>query len=191
MDQKLPLLLHQVSSGDEQAFREVFNIFSPKIYLFALKLTRSKSLAEEVVQDVFLKIWDLRSSMTVIEHFPSYLYVVTRNNCFNTLKRIATEQKVKMALVKQNYYFHTDTEESVIYHDYQNLLRAIVEKLPPQQKLVYGLCHEEGLRYEEAATRLKISRLTVKTHMQQALRTIKTRFAHLLCFAIGLASIHL
>jgi RNA polymerase sigma-70 factor (ECF subfamily) len=83
---------------------------------------------------------------------------------------------------------HCETEETVIYQDYQNILNQAIDRLPPQQKLVYGLCHGEGLKYEEAAQRLHISRLTVKTHMQQALRTIKSHFSHVIqvCLLIAL-----
>jgi RNA polymerase sigma-70 factor (ECF subfamily) len=184
MNEDLTLLLNRLASGDENAFRKIFEQFSPKVYLYALKLTRSRIIAEEIVQDVFLKIWDARSQLNVIAHFPSYLYVVTRNRCFNALKRLATEERVKNTIIKTHTHSHTDTEEAVIYKDYQHHLHEIVDQLPPQQKMVYSLCHGEGLKYEEAAERMKISRFTVKTHMQQALRTIKSQFGSLLSLAI-------
>jgi RNA polymerase sigma-70 factor (family 1) len=184
MNEDLTLLLNRLASGDENAFRKVFEQFSPKVYLFALKLTRSRIMAEEIVQEVFLKIWDNRPELIAIEHFPSYIYVVTRNRCFNALKRMATEERIKNSIIKTHKHTHTETEEAIIYRDYQHLLREIVDQLPPQQKMAYSLCHGEGLKYEEAAQRMKISRFTVKTHMQQALRTIKTQFSSLLGFAL-------
>lgn len=186
MNDDLTLLLNRLASGNEIAFRKVFEEFSPKVYLFALKLTRSRIMAEEIVQEVFLKIWDTRAQLSAIDHFPSYLYVVTRNRCFNALKRIATEERVKNLLISTHTYSHTETEEAIIYKDYQHKLHQIISKLPPQQKMVYSLCHGEGLKYEEAAERLKISRLTVKTHMQQALRTIKSQFSSLLMISVTL-----
>lgn len=180
MPQDLHITIQKVAAGDPESFRDLFASFSSKIYLFALKLTRSKEIAEEVVQDVFLKIWDDRVNLKQIEHFERYLHVVTRNHCFNILKRMAAEARVKVAIGKELCETHTDTEESIILHDYQHLLHRVVEQLPPQQRTVYGLCHGEGLKYEEAAERLHISKLTVKTHMQHALRAIRANLGSLL-----------
>jgi RNA polymerase sigma-70 factor (ECF subfamily) len=172
--------MRRIADGDQNAFREIFEQFSPKVYAFALKLTQSDVAAEEIVQEVFMKVWINRGSLVSINYFPSYIYTITRNLAFNALKHLSIELKVKARLIKDQPYAHCETEETVIYHDYQNILKRAIDGLPPQQKLVYGLCHGEGLKYEEAAQRLHISRLTVKTHMQQALRTIKSHFNHLI-----------
>ena len=164
----------RVSEGDPVAFEAIFQAFSPQIYAFALKLTRSPSVAEELVQDVFLKVWVAREDLTKVDHFPSWLYAICRNHAFNALKRIAIEEKAKAQLVGVLEESTTETESGVIYRDYERLVEKAIERLSPQQKMVYSLCRGEGLRYEEAAEKLQISRLTVKTHMQQALRNIKS-----------------
>jgi RNA polymerase sigma-70 factor (family 1) len=176
MSEKLNPLLAQIASGDAMAFRKVFNQFSGKVYLFALKLTRSQATAEEIVQETFTKIWVTRERLTNIDYFPSYLYTIARNLTFNILKRIAMEEKVKSAYSIRQNILDNNTEQVIFCNDYEHILTKIIDQLPPQQKLVYGLCHGEGLKYEEAAERLNISRLTVKTHMQHALKTIKTHF---------------
>jgi RNA polymerase sigma-70 factor (family 1) len=171
-------LLSRLSKNDEHAFRLIFHAFSDRVYSFSLRLTRSQETAEEMVQEVFLKIWINRASLAGVENFNGYLYTITRNLSFNALKRISIEEKAKTTLQRELADKHSDTEETVIHRDYQQLLNRAISHLPPQQRLVYSLCHQEGLRYEEVAQRLKISRLTVKTHMQQALRTLKAQFAH-------------
>lgn len=176
----LPDLRHiitHVAEGNAHAFRRIFDAFSPKVYAFALKLTRSEQLSEEIVQEVFLKIWTGRSSLRDINYFPSYLYTITRNHTFNVLKKIATEQRALSLLSRELSEIDTSSEEEgTHYQEQYNIFVKALEKLPPQQRLVYCLCHQEGLKYEEAAQRLNISRLTVKTHMQKALRSLK---AHL------------
>ncbi|MFZ6009554.1 MAG: RNA polymerase sigma-70 factor [Bacteroidota bacterium] len=172
-------LLDQLSRNSAPAFREIFHIHSDQVYAFALRLTKSHSIAEEMVQEVFMKIWINRTSASTIENFNAYLFVITRNLVFNALKRQALEEKAKIVLSQELEKKHHDTEETVIRRDYERLLQETVNHLPPQQRLVYSLCHQEGLRYDEVAQRLKISRLTVKTHMQQALKTIKAQFANL------------
>lgn len=175
----LKTIIVRVSQGDPVAFKELFEAFSPKIYGFALKLTHSSSMAEELVQEVFIKIWANRESLNDVELFPAWLHTITRNLALNVLKRIAIEQKAKTEFVKEMRTESFDTEELVFYRDYQNILSKAIDRLSPQQKIVYSLCHGEGLKYEEAAEKLQISRLTVKTHMQQAIRSIKSHFRHI------------
>lgn len=184
-------LLNRLSKNDEHAFRLIFHAFSDRVYSFSLRLTRSQETAEEMVQEVFLKIWINRTSLAAIENFHAYLYTITRNLAFNTLKRMSVEEKAKTILQREQTDIHSDTEETVIHRDYQQLLNRAISHLPPQQRLVYSLCHQEGLRYEEVAQRLNISRLTVKTHMQQALRTLKAQFAHVVRLGVVLVSLSL
>lgn len=173
-------LLYHLSKDDESAFRQIFHLFSDRVYSFALKLTRSRTSAEEMVQEVFMKLWVNRSTVYSIENLSSWLFVVTKNLVLNSIKRKATEEKANAVFAMETAKNHSDTEEKVIADDYERLLNETVSHLPPQQRLIYSLCHQEGLQYEEVAQRLKISRLTVKTHMHQALKTIKAQFSSIL-----------
>lgn len=170
-------LLEQIAVGDQTAFRILFNTYSSHVFGYALKLTHSQSQAEEIVQDVFMKIWINRSTIQEIQNIEAWLITITRNHTFNALKRIAIEEAAKSRLSKKLEEAHHETEETVNFRESQTILNNAIDRLPPQQRLVYSLCHEEGLKYEEVAQRLKISRLTVKTHMQQALRTLKAHFS--------------
>lgn len=169
-------LLLRISQSDQLAFRILFRAYSNRVYGFALKLTRNAITAEEIVQDIFMKLWINRESVNSIEQFSAYLFTITRNHTFNVLKKVAIEATAKNHLSKELSEAHRDTEEAIQYHESQRILNEAISNLPPQQKLVYSLCHNEGLKYEEVAQRLNISRFTVKTHMQQALRTIKSHF---------------
>jgi RNA polymerase sigma-70 factor (family 1) len=186
MKEDLNFRLQKIADGDEKVFRALFDQFSPRVFVFAMKLTRSRSMAEEVVQEIFIKIWDNRERLRDVEYFPSYLSVITRNHCFNVLKKLAVESRVNGDFSKQIPLVHRETEDQVIYKDYQEILARIVNTLPPQQKSVYSLCHGQGMKYEEAAQHLNISRLTVKAHMQLAMKTIRTRFGNFVHYAIFL-----
>ena len=183
-DQNDQHFLELIAAGDQNAFRRIFETYSNKVYGFALKLTRSTTLAEEIVQDVFMKIWINRESLEAIRSFPAYIFTLTKNHTFNTLKRIAIEEAAKNTLGKKMNVANYETEDAVNYNESQRLLNQAINNLPPQQKLVYSMCQQEGLKYEEVAQRLKISRLTVKTHMQQALRSIKSHFGGLVSLSI-------
>ena len=170
----LAKIVCRISESDPRAFRELFDHYAPKVNGFAFRITRSESIAEEVVQDVFMKIWQHRDGLRTVEYFPAYLFAITRNISLNVLKRLANEERANKSYVENARTDHTEIEETNVYGEYRHILNQAIEGLPPQQKLVYSLCHGEGLKYEEVAQRLHISRLTVKTHMQHALRTIKS-----------------
>jgi RNA polymerase sigma-70 factor (family 1) len=173
-------LLNHLSKNDEDAFREIFVLFSDQVYSFSFKLTRDRITAEEMVQEVFLKIWIKRSTLNEIENLSSYLFIITKNLVLNVLKRKAFEERAKAIFIVEAEKVRCDTEEKVIHDDYERILNKTVSQLPPQQKLIYAMCHHEGLQYQEVAQKLKISRLTVKTHMHQALKTIKAQFGSIL-----------
>lgn len=167
------MLLHQISMGDSKSFGIFFHRYNPKIYAYALKIVKSESLSEEITQEVFVKIWNLGEQLNAIENIDAYLRVLTRNHTLKVLRRLALEVRANRTLTRDYQEEHNDTEEYIIFRDSEKVLNDAIAKLPPQQKLVYHLCHQEGLKYEEAAERLAISRLTVKTHMQHALRFLR------------------
>jgi RNA polymerase sigma-70 factor (family 1) len=172
----LTALLLQISQGNERAFRAVFDELSPRVYRYALQLTRDQAVAEEILQDVFLKIWTRRETLPEIDNFPGYVHIVTRNHCFNALKKLAQEQKTKeMVKLSAKTALNNEIEEFIFYKESRAILEKAVAGLPAQQRKVYNLCHVEGLKYEEAAERLHISPLTVKKHMQTALGTLRSK----------------
>lgn len=166
-------LLHQISIGDAHAFSIIFHRYSPKVYHYALKIIKSENLAEEIAQEVFVKIWKLEEQLNEIKNLDAYLNVLTKNHTLKVLRRIALETKTSRMMRDDFKEDHNETEEYIIFKDSEKILNQAIEKLPAQQKLVYMLCHQEGLKYEEVAERLNISKLTVKTHMQHALRFLR------------------
>lgn len=170
------LVLLKVVRGDQDAFRVVFDRYRDKVYFFALKLVHQPSQAEEIVQDVFLKIWVNRQSLANVQNFDNYLCTITRNHAFNILKRCAHEKQITAELNRQSSTNDISTENIILQHDYERILLQAVEKLPPQQKLVYIMSREKGLKRAEIARELNISPETVKAHMYAALKFIRSSF---------------
>lgn len=166
-------LLQLASTGDVKAFSIIFHRYSAKVYTYALKVVKSDILAEEIAQEVFVKIWNLEAQLSQIENLDAYLRVLTRNRTLKVLRRIALEIKTSRMMIRDYHEDHNETEEYIIFKDSEKILNQAIEKLPAQQKIVYRLCHQEGLKYEEVAEKLNISKLTVKTHMQHALRFLR------------------
>ncbi|WP_316836505.1 RNA polymerase sigma-70 factor [Pedobacter nutrimenti] len=169
-------LLVEIAGGDQRAFTEIFDFYQRYVYLYGKKLTRSDDLAGEIVQDVFLKIWIGREKLSEIESFGAYLNRVVRNHSLNVIRKLAQDAKSTHELKVHARESDESTTELLDYNDSNRILNQAIENLPPQQRMVYTLCHVEGMKYEEAAAKLNISSRTVQAHMGQALKNIREHF---------------
>lgn len=167
------VLLARISAGDEMAFGIVFNHYKNRIYSIAFKLLASTSIAEEIVQDVFLIIWLKRADLADIKNFSAYLFVLTRNNVYKALKQNARYYKSQILSEEDQLLMHNDTENSVMEKEYNLLLQKAINRLPLQQQKVYKLMKEQGLKRAEVANLLDIHPETIKSHMAQAMRSIR------------------
>jgi len=168
-------LLCQIAKGDEAAFTHLFKAYHQKLGAYIYRLTESFSLTQEIVQDVFLKIWLKRATMVGVERFDAYLFTAARNHTFNCLKKIAREHAGKVrweTTLSEQAGFDPAVGDPAF--EYQALLDQAVERLPLQQKKVYLLHRRQGLSHAEVAGRLGLSVDTVKKHMSLALRSIRT-----------------
>lgn len=166
-------LLALVANGDEKAFATLFHHYRPKIYSYAFHLFRNIGLADELVQEVFLKVWLNRNKLPHILKFESWIFIITRNQVFDTLKQLAREAAAR----KQMAHFldpEADlVEDHILTKENEARLQNALNHLSPQQKLIFTLSRQEGMKHEEIATQLNISRNTVKTHLVHALKTLK------------------
>lgn len=170
-------LLHLSAVGNEQAFRQLFDAYRDKLFFFVFRMTESRQTAEDVLQDIFLKIWLTRTELDKIENFNAWIYRLAQNHTINGLKRMARETMVLTDLGKQvNGQPTSDTDARLLHLELKQILDNAVNQLPSQQKLVYQLSRVEGLKHKEIADQLHISPLTVKKHMQQALFFIRQQF---------------
>jgi RNA polymerase sigma-70 factor (ECF subfamily) len=126
-------------------------------------------LAEEVVQDVFLKIWLKRADLDHVKSFKAYLYVVMQNTMYKALKQSAALHTETLQIVHEHT---TNTSDAVLDSDYKHLLQQGVERLPNQQKQVYQLIREKGLNRKEVAGLLGIDPETVKFHLSKAVKSL-------------------
>ena len=190
-------LLQLSTEGDEKAFAEIFHRYKFKLYGFIYRLTQSQEMAEDIVQETFLRLWKNRDQLGNIEHLSSYIFRMAQNQAITSFKRMAMETMIIRQLLTGEEEFSTSTPESELaLKEMEGLFRKAVDNLPPQQKKVYLLSREEGLKHEEIAERLQISRGTVKNHMIQLLRTLRSQLeknldppAGLYCFLLVIAAL--
>ena len=167
-------LLALIAHGDEVAFTKLFALYRDGIYSIAFKITHSTTASEEIVQDVFLKIWLRKDRLIEIQNFSAYLLMVTRNTVYKSLKRIAKNYEVTILTEKDHLVADSDSADLLMEKEYNLLLQKAIQRLPNQQKEVYQYIREKGLKREEAASLLHLSPETVKFHLAQAMKNIRT-----------------
>jgi RNA polymerase sigma-70 factor (family 1) len=166
-------LLLQISKGDEVAFREIFEKYTGSIYSFSMFLTRSDFLAEEITQEVFLRIWTHRGKLIEVKYFQAYLKTIAKNIYSTYLRRLALEKVILHKISSKTEGAVNETERAIDGRALQQILQEAIRQLPPQQKKVYTLGRQENLSYEQIAQTMQISVFTVKEHMRKALASIR------------------
>ena len=166
-------LIQLIAQSDEIAFAKLFDHYRDKIYTVALKLTHSTTVAEEIVEDVFLKIWLRRYCLEEIENFSAYLFVIARNETYKILKQIARNYKMILFTAKEATVHDNNTEEYLLSKEMTSILQKAIDRLPHQQKQVYKLMKEDDFKRGEVAELLQIKPETVKFHLAQAMKNIR------------------
>ena len=173
----VPFCISRLKSNDEQAFRHIYDLYKGRLFLFALKFLKTEDLAEEVVHDVFLKIWEDRCRLNPELSFNSYIHTICKHRIFNLLKRTARLRCLKADVQSGITEASNQTEDAIVFKEYGKLAEEVINGLPPRRRLVYRLCKEEGKSYQEAAEELGISRDAVKDHLVKAGKTIREFFS--------------
>lgn len=159
--------------GDQVAFAQLFRMYQPKIDGIAYAMLKSEQAAEELVQDIFLKIWQQRNNLSLIEDFNAYLFIITRNQTLNALRSSFRQRRREQEHSVPVHEPDNTSDDIIITKDYERFLQDAIKALPPQQQQVYRLSREKGLSREEIARLLKLSDNTVKTHLSKALKGIR------------------
>lgn len=169
-------LLLDVSNGSEKAFRELVHLYADLLHTYIYQLTKSHETAEEVVQDIFLQIWLCRETLSGIRNFRNYLFVISRNNALNVLKKSLRERHRQ---AEWQLTVPSLQEEGGIDKKEQEGRLSLVEEailhLPPQQQQAWILSRRQGKKYDEIAREMNLSRETVKKYIQYATQSI-TRY---------------
>ncbi|MBW4359000.1 RNA polymerase sigma factor [Flavobacterium taihuense] len=167
------LLVSELKDGNEKAFRKLYDFYYQDIYGYSISLLKSKELAEENVQDVFLKIWLHRENLNLEQSFKSYLFTIARNQAFNLLNKAANDVLLKEEVFYTSEKSHSEGDFSIREADCKKLKKQAIKQLPPKRKRIFKMSRKQGKTYEEISQELGISVNTVKSHMSKALESIR------------------
>lgn len=169
--------IKQLIEGNEEVFTAVYEQYSEKVYRLAFRFLKDKALSEEVVQETFINVWLSREKLDPEGNMWLYLYVVAKRLSLNSLRQACKSNDFVENLLnfmeEQN-----STEEEVLARDLEQFTDKIIERLPRQQQLVFKLSRVEGLSHKEIAEQLHISPNTVKNHMVEALKTLRSQLRY-------------
>lgn len=167
-------LLQKVATGDQLAFRELYHTFHKRLHYFAFALVKTKEAAEEIVEDVFIRLWSQRATITQINNLKIYLYTATKNTALNYLSKKARESMVEpfddIDIALQDTSI--SPEQIMITTETYQQIRQAVEALPPRCKMIFKLIREDGLKYKEVSEILNISINTIDAQMAIAVQRI-------------------
>lgn len=170
------LLVKALSKGNVQAFERLFDKYYGPLYYHVLNFAKSERLTEDIVQDVFVKVWENRKNLKPGFSFRAYLFSIGKNHIINILKRATKEKYIKQEILSTANSCHNNPEEELILADYEAIAHRAIAQLPPKRKRIFTMCRYEGKKYDEVAQLLNISKKTVHDHILKAERSIQKYF---------------
>lgn len=167
-------IISKIKSGDKDAFSELYKIYYPKIYTFVNKILKNKSLAEEITQEVFFRLWVNHQSLDETISYDSYFFTIAKNISMDIYRKNTIEKNYQDYQLAESIEPHVnDTTSQIYFYDLQKLIDDAVDKMPQQQQIVFKLSRTDGLLNEEIAKKLGISKRTVEKHISNSLKVIK------------------
>ncbi len=161
--------------GNYEAFKQVFKKFYNPLCHHAYKYVHSREVAEEIVSDVFMKIWKNRLEIEIHTSYESYLYRCVRNLSLDFLKskqhnQNCLDQDIETAYHVADFY---NPEQSMIYEEFYSKVQSAIEALPPQCRLIFKMSRDDGYTYQEIANNLGLSIKTIETQVGRALKILR------------------
>nr|WP_294876985.1 RNA polymerase sigma-70 factor [uncultured Pedobacter sp.] len=181
-------LLNKLRDGDQVAFAQIYNLYRSKIYLYACNLCKSAETAEEVVQEVFIRIWQKKDQINPELNFDAYIRKITLNHVLNHLKKIARDKVLQDEVLNYMDAIRHSTDESLLEKELLKTYDEAIALLPAQKKLIYQMSRNEEMTHEQIAEKLNISKNTVKNHMVVATKFIRSyvsKHGSIVCFLIA------
>jgi len=169
-------LFLRIAEGDEAAFRELYRLYGRLLFPFLLKLTDSRDITDELIQEVFLRVWLYRHTLPTIDHPRAWIFQIGSNQAYTWLqKNMRAAKAMRLHQDAQPTVTDSPVEVSLTVNDIRNLVKQAIDELPPQRKRIYLLQREHGMKPAEIASQLGISVSTVKNTLLVAAKAIREK----------------
>lgn len=169
-DTQLVLRLRQ---GDIKAFELIFSRYKEKLYFFVLGYVHSPEETEEIIQNLFIALWENRSNLNEAQSLKCYLYKAVTNKVYNYFKHEAVQKKYVEHMVNQTCDDEDQSLQYLYYNDLKGTLKSLVESLPAKQQMIFRLSRNQGLSHQEIADHLGLSVRSIENQVYRALKCIK------------------
>lgn len=163
-----------LNKGSEEAFMQIYQRYKTHLAGNLMRILKDEALVEEVMQDLFLTIWEKRRQLDPEQSIAGYLYRAAVNRSKNIFRRMAYDREMRLAVWSKMEQNQTNSVQDWIEQkEIKQTLNKLLDRLPPQQQRVYRLCKLEGMSYKEVSQKLAISETTVNTHIRNANRFLQ------------------
>jgi|SRR5699024_3404078 len=169
-------LLIALQSGSQEAYAKIYHSYSARIYLNILKMIKNESDAQELLQDVFFKVWIKRQLIDPQQSFRSYLFQIAKHTVYNFIRKKRLDRQVEDYLRHHLHAGYTHIEEDLFAKENEDWLMKIIQQLPPRRQEIFRLCKMEGKSYAEVSNSLGISTSTINDHIVKATKFIKEKY---------------
>ncbi len=166
-------LIRRIRESDKLAFELIFNLYKKKLYYFANSYLHSSAESEEILQNVFISLWENRETLKEELSLQNYLYKATVNHVYNYFKHKMVRQKYVDNLLMQELLEDDHSQQSILYNDLKDIIDNLIGDLPSRQQLIFKLSRQEGLSHNEIARHLGLSVRSVENQIYRALIYIK------------------
>lgn len=173
-------LIIRLIEGDKTAFEAIYRFYVKRVYYFALRYLRNKEESEEMVQEVFTKLWENRTNLNPDLSFSGYLLTITKNTIFNENRKKVNHQVYCEYVINYLQMQMRDLEREIISQDLMTKVNQTIDNLPPKRQEIFKLSRLGGLSHKEISKKLDISEKTIETHMRLAFKDLKREIEPLL-----------
>ena len=164
-----------IKRGEKEAFSELYERYAAKIYHFSLSYLKNEADAKNLVQEVFIQVWEKRESLDTSKNIRSYIFKITVNAIYDFIKHKNIEDAFNN-FARINFDIHTnDTWDSVIFEEMKSILNRLVDQMPEQRRIIFNLSKRKGLTNKEIAQKLNISKRTVENQLYRAIIYLKEK----------------
>lgn len=167
------MLLALIAQGDENAFRELYDAYSPRLSLYVFKFCKSTTATEDVLQEVFMKIWAIRAGLNQVDIPEAFILSIARNTTIDWLRKMSKQTSLIEDLKNQLQQYDTDAENKMSVDSLEKLIASALQQLSPQKQKVFQLSKNIGLTHDEIAEEMNLSKSTVKNHLSETLNHIR------------------